>query len=1147
MQESEKALRYIAQLDEARCNARWEQVPELARKIEKHAPHRLYSLSNLIPTVQSALQQEDTHAQDRFIAEVCLGWIYWVLDEPSDAITKLPSDYEATIAGLTGGNSEGKLLGWTQACIVKGAYLKGFAQEKTGSISKAIETYESVLPYLSSIPSFNTVSSQFRTYTEWLLARLGLWSNLSETSAAREDPQASLRAFRVWSRLWENGSAQALGEAPDGQAGSRRAVWKAYYDSLSEILRRGWLYSGASDQEVSIFKEVPEQFAEEQIATMRLQQRAELKKVETMYEALVLKETRFPKASQNNKEIEEWVESVMDNWRIFCGPLWREEELGEGGKGGVGRSVLDILYRAATKSFHSTRILRHLFTVHASLAEFDLAFKAFDSYVEIVTRGKDRAESSGEDDPGLDDDDTVLLTAAEAIRLLCRFGSRSEAEKAKEVGETIDKWLKQRTPATSPPGPHTGDSSAEHNDGPTEGVLSPQARAIAYRAVGISQAQWARFTYQATSRSELQSKAAQSFRKALSPELGDPNNLETLYALGVVLAEMRDLGGAVKVVKRALASSPEPDTLVMPDGVLSAEKADLHVPRYTRERKLIPLWHLLALILTARSDFGTAAKTCEAAFEQFEDPTTLFGNSEHTQAYRSEHLNESTSSVENSQGKSDKGLVDAMEAYEKEGILQVKMTQISLVEVLDGTSTAVDAGAELLTLYKRLFGDPSGGHAAIRVSSPTEPALPQSSAGTIKGSIFGRARSRSKVAAQSSPLSKTTPTRTATMMTQGSEAPAIQVTDTTPEKSDGHHHHLFHHRDHEKSPRHRSGSLLHRRHHDSAAQEPSEKTDGQTGGARRESTVSSKGHTDLKAEDSPDQPLRPIPHNGTSHDSQAPPAGHPEQPPRQDIRLPAPFPRVNYTPPEPRFPAVQERRHTISLLIDVWLFIAGLYVRADMHQEATAALDEANSLTEMLEMEVSQEASNAKAFAQKGWGGSRSIEELWASVHAARGELALAQSEPYDALASFEKALSHFPDHPAAIVGLSDILIDIYTEAIPAERPDDFSPIRPSKTPSSRSTDIPSPSNPISGGSKAADPEALNRLAARDRAYSLLSSLTKLGSGWDYSEAWFGLARAYEESGQVDKAKSVLWWCVELEEARPVRGWGCVGGGGFVL
>lgn len=78
-------------------------------------------------------------------------------------------------------------------------------------------------------------------------------------------------------------------------------------------------------------------------------------------------------------------------------------------------------------------------------------------------------------------------------------------------------------------------------------------------------------------------------------------------------------------------------------------------------------------------------------------------------------------------------------------------------------------------------------------------------------------------------------------------------------------------------------------------------------------------------------------------------------------------------------------------------------------------------------------------------------------------------------------------------------------------------------------------------------PPELSRLAARDRAFGLLSTLTKLGAGWDYSEAWYALARAYEESGQLEKAKEVLWWCVELEDTHPVRNWRSVAVGGFVL
>lgn len=82
---------------------------------------------------------------------------------------------------------------------------------------------------------------------------------------------------------------------------------------------------------------------------------------------------------------------------------------------------------------------------------------------------------------------------------------------------------------------------------------------------------------------------------------------------------------------------------------------------------------------------------------------------------------------------------------------------------------------------------------------------------------------------------------------------------------------------------------------------------------------------------------------------------------------------------------------------------------------------------------------------------------------------------------------------------------------------------------------------------KASSLPLVDRLAARDRAFTLLSGLTRLGSAWDSAEAWFALARAHEESGQPDKAKEVLWWCVELEEATGVREWRSLAGGGYVI
>ena len=37
---AEKGARYLGLLDQALCNGQWSEIPELARKTEKHAPER---------------------------------------------------------------------------------------------------------------------------------------------------------------------------------------------------------------------------------------------------------------------------------------------------------------------------------------------------------------------------------------------------------------------------------------------------------------------------------------------------------------------------------------------------------------------------------------------------------------------------------------------------------------------------------------------------------------------------------------------------------------------------------------------------------------------------------------------------------------------------------------------------------------------------------------------------------------------------------------------------------------------------------------------------------------------------------------------------------------------------------------------------
>jgi cargo-transport protein YPP1 len=212
-----------------------------------------------------------------------------------------------------------------------------------------------------------------------------------------------------------------------------------------------------------------------------------------------------------------------------------------------------------------------------------------------------------------------------------------------------------------------------------------------------------------------------------------------------------------------------------------------------------------------------------------------------------------------------------------------------------------------------------------------------------------------------------------------------------------------------------------------------------------------------------------------------------------------------------------------------------------------------------------------------------------------KGNLAQTESHYHVAQTYYERALLHYPDHPQAIVGLSNILLDTYTKAIPLEpQPPGTTATNKYATQSGNGL-IPHPPivrattndtvpsltispsgsggltvmnkiesqshlpasshNPLAKEDIAQSPaqQHLNqtkttptlqaRFSARDRAYALLSTLTKLGGGWDYAEAWLALARCYEYQEQIAKAKEVLWWCVELEESRGVRGWEVVGVG----
>ncbi|KAK3380187.1 hypothetical protein B0T24DRAFT_547706 [Lasiosphaeria ovina] len=1192
MPDAVKAAHYLQQLDDARCEENWDAVPELVRKVRKHAPNRSclaltalaervitkagkktgerpstasdtagLGISNHLPDLLGGIETEDEFPQDRFQAKVCVGWAHWVLKDYALALSRLPRNFDKEYPLYDGLDA---LSEWTMVCALKSSYLRANCLARGGQRDKALEAFESALPSLAGVWTTKPARQQLRYWAELFLTEYCMLAGQAIRDKEKSLSTSNcLASFRTWSRYWAgNKGGPLLGGHGFRGSVPRRQVWSEYYFALSEILRQDLPFPTGHSPPNNEF-------------SARNQLRAELKKVETIYQGLLFTETRFPRADEQRAEVEEFVHLIMSNWVILNGRGWKEQDLGAGGRESLSHGVLDTLYGAATKTYHSTAVLRHLFTVHLAVAEFDLAFMSFNSWLELVKKGKTRVETTGHHEPALDDDATMLETISACIAALCRYGSMDAAEKARGLAAELETWIEKI-------------ARAEEGLKVIGTEVPPKIFALAWQSAGLAHAQWARMTFDSESRTQIQEKAVQCLRKSLSPEFGSVVDIRGVFALGLLYAEQRKLSVAIELVKTALLA----DRAV-------GENEVLRNGPYWRERSLVPLWHLLALMLSARQEYLLASRACEGAMEQFKDPFVLFGSKGLSGPYRSDHLNDAGARDAASGGD---GLVDEMDDYEKEGILEIKMTQLALIELVDGPADAVNASTELLTLFPRLFGEVEE---KLDLNPKLEP--PKSSAATLRsfrGSVFGTRSDKSGRARQSvlNEKMETIPSRPQTMQTvqsMATTAPTVQasseVQDTDPRSS-------------RRSQR--SESVKKR------------SESGKRNSLRKRNSNVSRHRVVSSGGADPDKFLTPfdevnLPQFFTSgktpgYETLAP-GGLRKSASNASSRLgktdPTEIPVGGVESSSPllpfvQFPQDQSRRRRKALLVKVWLVIAGFYRRADLLGDAQKACAEAHKIVQSLEADVSTDTSGALSVRQVGWGEQKSVEELSADVWAVKADLSLARERPYQACADFEAALTHFPDHPAALVGLSNILMDIYSEdllpsltfpgldllgasshgapympgsntngssstiTVPIRSKADKFPVLPSEPLGLVTTKAKKPEEqPKANGkpfsafpSKSVAPDAelppphkaaslplLDRLAARDRAYGLLSGLTKRGSGWNNSEAWFALARAYEESDQLDKAKDALWWCVELEEGMGIREWSCVVAGGYVL
>lgn len=742
--------------------------------------------------------------------------------------------------------------------------------------------------------------------------------------------------------------------------------------------------------------------------------------------------------------------------------------------------------------------------------------------------------------------------------MLCFYGRRKDAERSQELATILEKWLLQLRDISAAPNKEINNSGQQlmtKTKKTTKTRAERQALVAGFCALGISQAHWANLTYETSLRANLQAKAISNLQTASGSDLESENAIEVLYPLASVLAKTRDIDSAIGVLKNCLSNNTT--DLLENSSKIEAKVEPDSFPNTHKRRLLLKSWHLLALLLSAKQNFAAAVTSCEAALE-------LYG-------FYSRHSGRSPT----------RDLTPAIEFCDKISVMEIKMTQLALTEVIDGPEEAVGACEELLSLYANLFNYSEKHIPESTISTPDSP--PASRHGTIRsfrGSFLGRSKDSRIKSSGSGPA----PRNLGSGSFESQEppkaigrTPTISITsedNTTTHNTSHHSHHLFHHELKKLHKRSNKGSesTVRKSRASSLIVTPSSNgihhlTSGlpvrhSQNGIPQPPPIFNETPEVNNLNCEPDEVGVALTHDEptSSRPSTARHSLPPASPFLQFTTPPqSPFKRnfpTNQTsalqnldlnsqpstftpstqPPIPLFSPSDLTRQSLTLLTKIWLQVASLYRRASMPTDAQGALSEARTHISAIETAIATTHSSTEAFATPGWGGLKSVSELWADFLTEQGQLNEFLENQTAAETDYEKALTHFPDHPSAITALSTLLLDFYEKPSPNPQQQQQPPPILASPPQP-----PTPTPPQPPNSSEPTTTLIARLCARDRAYGLLSSLTKSGSGWDCSEAWYALARAYELGGRVAKARETLWWVVELEESRPVREWGCVG------
>ena len=329
-----------------------------------------------------------------------------------------------------------------------------------------------------------------------------------------------------------------------------------------------------------------------------------------VYEQLLMKLTVFPISGRVNILMLDYVDLLMENWRLL------------GSDPETGLLITESMYNAASKTFLSPRVTRHLFYLHINAMDYPLALKALEVYLGLIDKSKS-TENKGFN---------MLYEIGDEVDFLRSDREYEDMDTDSQIARTICDGVIVLIDSKAKEGKVIEMAQRARNFVEKEHFSNEEDLALVWYRIGVAHSYKARMILDTRKRPSVQLEAIDAFENSLKHK----QSAECLYQLAHQKAEIRYINEAIKHCKSALKL----------------------------EQYHIACWHLLSLLLSSRKDCTEALTICRTAL----------------------------------------GLTAIGEDVDRKiSIMELKITEVAIVEASQGWDAALTMQPELFLLFTQLF------------------------------------------------------------------------------------------------------------------------------------------------------------------------------------------------------------------------------------------------------------------------------------------------------------------------------------------------------------------------------------------------------------------------------------------------------------